>query len=174
MNVLDPDRVFKGTAFNLLLLMKGRGHRKCRMGGKDTGALLSVLTTHLSWQHDAKPCSAATPQAASPMGAGCGCRESNVVALLWCLHGLLWMPLAQNPFKGASLVDSWCCLIPLFAYLAVGSITCGREVWWNVCKVLWCRWMKKMMLLNCKVWAPGARKRPVNEQSHTGVCALVM
>lgn len=48
MNVMDPDRVFKGAEFNLLLPMKGKGHGKCRMGGKNIGGLLTCISVHSS------------------------------------------------------------------------------------------------------------------------------
>lgn len=50
MNVMDPDRVFNGAEFNLLLPMKGGGHGKYKMGGKNTGVSLPVLPRHRSSQ----------------------------------------------------------------------------------------------------------------------------
>lgn len=86
MNVMDPDRVFKGAEFNLLSPMKGRGHGKCRMGGKNTGGLLTVLPMHFSLQPGGsgafciltaqKPTASPLPSQDAGGSHPCGCTQS--------------------------------------------------------------------------------------------------
>lgn len=125
MNVMDPDRVFKGAEFNLLLPMKGRGHGKCRMGGKNTGGLLTVLPMRFGSQLGASGafCILTAQKAgASPLPSRDATGSTSaavprvlpVVLELWlreevlwtaalpanpCLrsHCWLWMPLLQLP-----------------------------------------------------------------------------
>lgn len=101
MNVMDPDRVFKGAEFNLLLPMKGRGHGKCRMGGKNTGGLLTVLPN--AFRFAARrvrtllhPSGTETQRHLGRPGAVPA--VPLVVLGLWLRENVLWVPAFQaNP-----------------------------------------------------------------------------
>lgn len=118
-NVMDPDRVFKGAEFNLLLPMKGRGRGKCRIGGMNTGGLLPVLPMHfcsqlgafcmltaenlstsplLSWD------AAASPECLSPVmlfvaageGAVAFCSRSTHACVVVADFGCLWFDCVKT------------------------------------------------------------------------------
>lgn len=152
-NVMDPDRVFKCAEFNLLLPMKGRGCGKFKIGGMNTGGFLPVLPMHFCSQlggSGAFCLLTAENLSTSPLpswdAAGSPLmsepRVSLVTLSLWLQEKVLWLsapvqPMSvlslltwdvsgltvQKPFKRAQIVDCWCFLMPLLAYLVKGTST---------------------------------------------------
>lgn len=145
MNVMDPDRVFKGAEFNLLLAMKGRGHGKCRMGGTNIGGLLTVLPPHFSSQLAASA-AFCTPMAQKPSASPLPARGAAGSHPHGSAQGLPYRPRARLTravfsFAGsgstaclktlgkAEVVCCWCFLVPLFASRVKGTSTyrTGRQ-----------------------------------------------
>lgn len=170
MNVMDPDRVFKGAEFNLLLPMKGRGHGKCRMGGKDVGGLLTVLPLRFSPQLAAfaafctlmaqKPSAGPLPTRGAagsrPHGSARSLPDHPRARLTHACVFLAGFDTSASTacLKTLGKAEAVCCwsfLVPLFASRVKGTYCTGRQKVLIKCLQNTLRSLDEKMPLNCKV-----------------------